>query len=172
MSGFFIYFRKMKSVTFVRLAKSTKSILDIRDIDRPLNERGYQDAYKTGDRLAEMHFKADLLISSPAIRAFSTALIFADRLSHPENNIRLCKNLYETSADEYIDQISETENSVNNIMLFGHNPTISEVMSALLRMPFEDMPTTASVCIRFKIDSWKKIIGAKGELIFYLNPKD
>jgi phosphohistidine phosphatase len=172
MAGFFIYFRKMKTVTLVRHAKSTKSILDIRDIDRPLNERGYLDAYKIGERLAEMHFKADLFISSPAIRAFSTALIFADRLNYPENNIRLCKNLYETSADEYIEQITEAENSANSIVLFGHNPTISEAMSALLRIPFEDMPTTASICMSFKIDSWKKMTGVKGERVFYLTPKD
>jgi phosphohistidine phosphatase len=162
----------MKTVTLVRHAKSTKSLLNIRDIDRPLNERGYQDAYRVGERLAEMHFKADLFLSSPAIRAFSTALIFADRLSYAENNIRLCKSLYETGAEEYIEQVSELEDEVQSVILFGHNPTISEAFCRLLHIPYEDMPTTAAAGMRFKIDSWKKIAGAKGEKIFYLTPKD
>jgi phosphohistidine phosphatase len=165
-------FVNMKTITLIRHAKSTKSILNIRDIDRPLNERGYIDAYKMGERLAEMHFKADLFLSSPAIRAFSTALIFADRLSYAENTIRLCKNLYETSANEYIQQLSEIENEVSSVFLFGHNPTISEAFCKLLHIPYEDMPTAAAAGMRFTIDSWNKIEGAKGEKLFYLTPKD
>src|ERR1051325_9362536 len=97
----------MKTVTLVRHAKSTKSMLNIRDIDRPLNERGYEDAYNVGQRLAAKKFKADMLISSPAIRAFSTALVIADKLSYHENRIVLNKSLYETSADDYFEVMSQ-----------------------------------------------------------------
>jgi phosphohistidine phosphatase len=162
----------MKTIILVRHAKSTKSILNIRDIDRPLNERGYEDAYKVGERLAEMHVKVDLLLSSPAIRAFSTALIFADRLSYPENKIRLCKNLYETDMEEYIQQISEVEENFNSVMLFGHNPVMSETFCKLVGISFEDMPTTATAGIGFKIDSWDKIFGKKGEKLFFISPKE
>ena len=161
----------MKTVTLVRHAKSTKSMLNIRDIDRPLNERGYQDAYTVGQRLAEKHFTADLLISSPAIRAFSTALIIADKLSYAENKIQLCKNLYETSPDDYIHEISLASDSANSVMLFGHNPTISEALTTLLKKGI-DMGTSDIACIQFKIDSWENIFKAKGELVFYISPKD
>jgi phosphohistidine phosphatase len=161
----------MKTLTLVRHAKSTKSMLNIRDIDRPLHERGYEDAYAAGQRLAEKKFAADLLISSPAVRAFSTALIFADRLSYHENKIQLCKNLYETSADDYITEISEAGDSANSVMLFGHNPSISEALTSLLKKGMA-MGTSDCAVIKFEIDSWKNIFKAKGELVLYISPKD
>jgi phosphohistidine phosphatase len=161
----------MKTLTLVRHAKSTKSMLHIRDIDRPLNERGYEDAYGVGQRLAENKFKADLLISSPAIRAFSTALIFADRLSYHENKIVLDKNLYETSADDYIEEISLVTNSTQSIMLFGHNPTMSEVLTRFLKKGME-MGTADTACIQFNIEKWEDISKVNGELKFYLSSKD
>src|SRR3954469_11159183 len=105
----------MKTVTLVRHTKSSKNIPNIRDIDRPLNDRGYQDAYAIGERLSEKSFKAELLISSPAIRAFSTALIIAGRLSYADDKILLRKNLYETSGQEYIEEISHTPESINSV---------------------------------------------------------
>ena len=99
-------------------------------------------------------------------------MIFADKLNYAENKILLVKNLYETSTEEYIQKISEVSDSVNSVMLFGHNPTISETMFALLRMHYEGMATSAAACISFKIDSWKKIFETTGELVFYFSPKD
>jgi len=162
----------MKTVTLVRHAKSSKNIPNIRDIDRPLNDRGYQDAYTIGERLSEKSFKTGLLISSPAIRALSTALIIAGRLSYADDKILLRKNLYETSANEYLEEISNTPEAINSVMLFGHNPTISEALSVLLQKSYEDMDTAAAACINFKINSWKDIFNAKGEIVFHISPKD
>jgi phosphohistidine phosphatase len=160
----------MKTVTLVRHAKSTKSILNIRDIDRPLNERGYEDAYKAGERLAERKPGPALFISSPAIRAFSTAVIIAGRLSYDEEDIMLNKNLYETSAQQYLEVISETPNEIDSVILFGHNPIISEALSMLIKKGF-DMGTADIACIQFEMDKWKDIFKTKGELQYYISPK-
>jgi phosphohistidine phosphatase len=162
----------MKTICLVRHAKSSKSIPGIRDIDRPLNEKGYREAYLVGEKLAEKSFKPQLLISSPAIRAFNTALVFAGRLSYPEEKIILKKDLYETSPEDYINEIMQTENAINSLMLFGHNPLISTVLSKLIKKNYQDMETSAAAAINFNVKAWKDIAGMKGELLFHISPKN
>jgi phosphohistidine phosphatase len=162
----------MKTVCLVRHAKSSKDIPNIRDIDRPLNDRGKKDARLIGEMLAEKSFKADILISSPATRALDTAKIIAKSLSNPENKILKKISLYETSLEDYLETIAETENPVHSIALFGHNPLISMALAKLTKKNYQEMKTCAAACIEFRIKAWNEIRDAKGELLFYLSPKD
>ena len=62
----------MKKLFLVRHAKSSRSIADLEDFDRPLNERGYSDAHLIG-----LHLKNEIdgrlvIISSPAVRVNGT----------------------------------------------------------------------------------------------------
>jgi phosphohistidine phosphatase len=163
----------MKTLYLIRHAKSSWDLHDLPDIDRPLNERGYRDAHLIGGKLLEKAVKADLIISSPANRAISTALIIAREIQYIEDKIVFKKNLYETSADKYISEISLTKDSVNSLMLFGHNPIISETAMLLGEKMKEALATCAVVGLTFKIESWKEISENKnkGELVLYLIPK-
>ncbi|NNC67514.1 MAG: histidine phosphatase family protein, partial [Gammaproteobacteria bacterium] len=58
----------MRILTLVRHAKSSWNDADLRDFDRPLNNRGLKTAPEMGKRLAEAGYKVDIIISSPAIR--------------------------------------------------------------------------------------------------------
>ena len=67
--------RTMKHLTLVRHAKSDWT-LPAKDCDRPLNRRGQREAPGMAQRLAEQHVHVDLLITSPALRALTTATFF------------------------------------------------------------------------------------------------
>jgi hypothetical protein len=66
----------MKTLFLVRHAKSSWDNPGVRDINRPLNERGLHDAPKMGKLIRSLGIKPDLLVSSPAKRALTTAQFF------------------------------------------------------------------------------------------------
>ena len=68
----------MKKILFVRHAKSSWADIKLDDKQRPLNKRGKRDAPLMAARCVEYGLKVQLLISSPAVRAFATCLVFQD----------------------------------------------------------------------------------------------
>jgi phosphohistidine phosphatase len=72
----------MKTLILVRHAKSSRDAPAMPDKDRPLNDRGKRDAPNMGERLAKRDVKPDLILSSPAMRALTTAEIIAKKLEY------------------------------------------------------------------------------------------
>lgn len=161
----------MKTLFLVRHAKSEWANENLTDIDRPLNARGYRDAHFMSEQLKKNKLVPERIISSPAIRATITALIFARNLDYDSENIHLKKMLYETTEKEYLKIISETENSKRSLMLFAHNPTLTVLANSLTKPFTENIPTCGIVGIQFKINDWKEIMTAQGELFLYDFPK-
>lgn len=158
-----------KTLYLVRHAKSDWENTLLLDIERPLNNRGYSNANNMSMWFKSNAYQADCLISSPAVRAISTALIFARNLDYNANNIIIKQELYESSVKDYIKIIQQVSNDVNSVMLFAHNPTISETANKLCNeLPIE-MPTSAIVGIRFECDNWKEI--KQGKLFLFEYPK-
>lgn len=161
----------MQTLTFIRHAKSDWANSSISDIQRPLNERGYRDAQNMSLLLKEKHLSPDLIISSPAIRAYSTALIFSLNFNYPVNKIMLSSMLYESSTNEYIQVIKKLDDSFNTIFLFGHNPVISDVAAKFSEKFQEEMPTCGIVSITKKTKFWKHFMNAETESFFFDFPK-
>lgn len=161
----------MKTLFLVRHAKSEWANENLTDIDRPLNARGYRDAHFMSEQLKKNKLVPEQIISSPAIRATSTALIFARNLDYDCENIQLKKMLYETTEKEYLKIISATDNSRRSLMLFAHNPTLTVLANSLTKPFTENIPTCGIVGIQFKINDWKEIMTAQGELFLYDFPK-
>ena len=72
----------MKTLFLVRHAKSSRDDPVLPDKDRPLNERGMRDASRVGEQLAKRDANPDLILSSPAQRALTTAEIVARKLHY------------------------------------------------------------------------------------------
>ncbi len=77
----------MKTLIIVRHAKSSWDNPDLKDIERPLNDRGEKDAPKMAKRLKEREITPDLLLSSPAVRAIETCRHIAMILEYPLEKI-------------------------------------------------------------------------------------
>lgn len=128
---------------------------NVDDFDRPLKEKGEKDAKRQGKRLAEEEFMPDLILSSPANRAISTAKIVAEELGYTKK-IETNKKIYFESLGIFIDIVQALPMDVDTVMIFGHNPTLSEAVRMMLNMgnPFE-MPTSGMVCLENSIDDWQ-----------------
>ena len=156
----------MKKLFLIRHAKSDWTNPELKDIERYLNERGYSNANKMS---AKFNCVPDLIISSPAIRAMSTALIFARNLNYNSNNLVIKQELYESSVKDYLSVINSIDNNFSTVLLFAHNPTISDLTQELTQSLPMDMPTCAIAGINFDTSDWKK--AKTGELVLFDYPR-
>lgn len=156
----------MKQLFLIRHAKSDWTNPELKDIERYLNERGYANADMMA---AKFNYKPDLIISSPAIRAMSTALIFARHLNYHANNLCIKQELYETSVKEYLSVINAVDNFCHTVLLFAHNPTISGTAQHLTQALPMELPTCGIAGISFNVTDWKK--AKEGKLFLLDYPK-
>ena len=160
----------MKTLFLVRHAKSSRDEPGLSDQERPLNDRGMRDAPKMGARLAKHDVKLDLILSSPAVRARATAEIIAAKLRYKVKDIVLDERLYAATPDNVLDVISELGDKPKCVMVFGHNPELSELASRLARKD-TDMPTCAVAEFAFDIKSWSRVGSDKPAKVTLHEPK-
>jgi phosphohistidine phosphatase len=161
----------LKTVYLVRHAKSSWKHPELSDSERPLNKRGKHDAPFMGRLLKQREEIPELMISSPAKRALSTAKLFADEFKYPKNKIRVSDKLYMAGIMDFFDVIEDTEKLIKRIMVFSHNPGITDLLNYLSGSNIENVPTSGTARIDFDTGSWKDIKKAKGELKFLISPK-
>lgn len=161
----------MKTVFLVRHAKSSWDDASLSDIDRPLNERGAQDAPRMAQLLKDKGIKPSLLISSPANRALSTALVFAEAFGIPPADILVDDDIYEAYVDDIIDIIRDLPASARTVLLFGHNPTFTHVANMFSKRYIDNIPTCGIVQIEAQVTSWANFTEDRGELVDFYFPK-
>lgn len=157
-----------KIVLLLRHAKSSWDVKGISDKDRPLKQRGIRQIGEIGGRLATIGIQLDKVISSPAKRALVTACGIADANDFSCKKIDICDELYFCGPDAIIELLSRQSDDQQTIMLVGHNPDLSEVLSRLCECE-EEMPTCAFAAIELHEPQWKH--AAKGgKLLSYEVP--
>ncbi len=161
----------MKTLFIVRHAKSSWNNPILSDFERPLNDRGRKDAPRMGKRLKEKDIVIDLMMTSPAKRATSTCKRIAEALSYPEEKIRLDEKLYHATEDKMLDIVHNIKDQYDNVMIFGHNPGLTDFVNSLTNGHIANIPTCGIVACNFPVDSWKEIDWGTGEILFYDYPK-
>lgn len=141
------------------------------DEERPLNERGNRDAPVMGKRLKSRGIKPDILISSPALRAQATALKIAAEIGYSEEIIQIDEKLYFDGTNGMLAVIHSIATEVNTAILFGHNPTMTQMVNYLASADVHNMPTCGVAAIKFSIESWKEVEGGLGKLQLFDYPK-
>lgn len=147
----------MKTLFFIRHGKAEDKIPGQSDFDRDLATKGIQDSQIMGKKQRIQGVKPDLILSSPALRALNTAKGFAEALDYPEDRIQTDQKLYDADADQIMELIYGQPNSFDTIMIFGHNPAISEVVIELSREKADILPTAGIASFEFDVDSWEHI---------------
>ncbi|MEJ2053910.1 MAG: histidine phosphatase family protein [Calditrichaceae bacterium] len=161
----------MKSLLLVRHAKSSWQYPGLTDFERPLNKRGHRDAPFMGELLLKRNAVPDLIISSPATRAITTARYFAENMKYSLEKIRTDERLYDASVNDITKVIYETDNTVESLMIVSHNPGLTETADRLSGKIFENIVTSAVMAIQFDAESWDKINSKNADVEFYEYPK-
>ena len=109
-----------------------------------------------GKRLSKRGVKPDLLVSSPALRALTTAQLIADEIGYQRKDIIVDERLYASSPDDLLAVICALDDKVDRVMLFGHNPEFTD-FAHRLSSEVIDMPTCAVVEFCFDAKAWADV---------------
>jgi phosphohistidine phosphatase len=161
----------MKTLYLIRHAKSSWEEPGVADADRPLMPKGIRKTGLVIDYLKNKGVKVDLVISSPAVRAIETAKLVSAGLNYPVNKIKTDRKIYDGFYDRILDIIYGTPNSVDSLMIFGHNPTMTHLANLFLHPGIGIMPTSCVVCITFGTGKWEEIPNSEAHCEFIVFPK-
>jgi phosphohistidine phosphatase len=163
----------VKTLYVIRHAKSSWDVYDLDDFERPLNDRGKRDAPRMGKRLKEKEIHPDLMLSSPAKRALSTARRIAKVIGYKKENIKTVRNLYHPDEETILAIVQQLPAHCTSAMLFSHNPGLTDFVNTLMNgaLDIDNVPTCGVVAFKFNIDHWQDVQWGKGEMVFFDYPK-
>lgn len=162
----------MKKLYLCRHAKSSWKNVRLSDFDRPLNNRGEKSVIKMGKYLRNNNTKPDYIVSSPALRAYTTAKGIAEKLNYDLSNIETNERIYGASVFDLIDIIQNFCDDYKEVMLFGHNPTITYTANELANTNIANVPTCGVATILFDLDNWSEVNMHNGDLLSFDYPKN
>jgi phosphohistidine phosphatase len=164
--------RPMKTLTILRHGKSSWDDDKLPDYERPLSPRGEKNAPLMAERLTEAGIRPSLIMSSPAVRAWSTARLVAKAISYPVEFLQRDDRLYLAGVDKLLDVMAEQDAAFNNIVLVGHNPGLTEFANFLLPDVTDDIPTCGLVALNIETEDWDLRGRKTAELLLYDYPKN
>jgi len=160
-----------KRLVLIRHGKSDWADHGIKDFDRPLNHRGNKNAPEMAERMVRKNLVPELIVSSPAKRAFSTAKHFSEVWEMPFENIRQEMAIYEANVTALLKVVNGLSNDVNLIALFGHNPGLTDLVNELADAHIYNLPTAGIVVIDFPFEDWSMVSRHTGSLFLFDCPK-
>jgi len=159
----------MKQLYLIRHAKSSWSS-PLNDVDRPLTNRGIQDAHLVSGVVFHELPEACLFWSSIAKRAKETAVILAQNVSYPLESIQFKAELY-TFDDRKLEQIIKScSESCDHLIVCGHNEAITNFVNKFGDRFIDNVPTSGFVKLAFNANCWKDI--ADGQTLKTIFPKE
>jgi phosphohistidine phosphatase len=163
----------MKLVTIVRHAHAEKHDGDVEDFERRLDKRGRKEAEQMAELAHGLGVRADYVVSSPAVRAISTAKEFARSLGYPLQKIRHDDRIYLAERATLVGILRATPASARHVVLVGHNPGLSRLAGWLAGdETIGELPTAAVCTLKAAIDGWDGIAAGAFEKVRLRWPDD
>lgn len=168
----------MKTIFLLRHAKSDWGNPNLADFDRPLAKRGLNDAPLMGDVLINFDIVPDKILSSPAKRAKQTAELVSQACGY-KKSIEWHESFYGGGSDDLIGAIRRLPNTIQRVMLVGHNPTMEDTAINLLigdEAAFDDsmsikVPTAGLICLDAPVLDWATLEPGDTILRWFLIPR-
>jgi len=161
----------MKLLILMRHGKSSWEDCNLDDYDRPLNERGRRNAADMGAFLLGKTGIPDLVLSSPAKRAFTTAVVATEVMGYPKEKIVTDKELYLAWIDDILRSISKVPDTIGSCMVVGHNPGLTYLINHF-GIRLDNLPTASTACFTFEVQRWKEITPDKARFQWLKQAKE
>ena len=153
----------------MRHAKSSWSNLKLTDLQRPLNARGRHDAPLMGQALAKVTVAIDEIILSPSIRTKETSVNIKKYVNFSSE--RIVDRLYHASIEDISNVVSMIADSVDSILLIGHNPGLTYFYNLYATDKIENLHTCGLDHIRLNADKWSEMDTTNARVEFLKYPK-
>jgi len=162
----------MKKLIFVRHGRAEEAAEEFTDFERSLTPKGKYISKAMAHSFTEIEKSPDMIVSSPAFRALETAIIFAGEFRIKPEKVIIDSNLYYRMNFQYLTNLlSSIDNDIDTIMLFGHNPSFSDLSNSLSENGCEYIPKTGITVISFNIKKWTDLKQRTGKLMYFLKPE-
>ena len=125
-----------------------------------------------GRRIAAAGIRPSLIVSSPAVRAWTTARTIAKVIGYPLEFLQREKTLYFATVDEILDVIVAQDPKFNSLMLVGHYPGFTSFANYLVPGLTNNLPTAGIVCVQLDQDNWDLYERPEVELVLHDFPKN
>ncbi|MCR9183198.1 MAG: histidine phosphatase family protein [Flavobacteriaceae bacterium] len=158
----------MKTLYITRHAKSSWEE-NVEDHQRPLNTKGKLDIVLVSNYVATNFKKPDLIKTSDANRALTTALQFKKAFQIPDESFKIENSMYDFSGERVLRAIEKTSGDIDILMVFGHNYGLTQLVNKLGSKFIDNLPTCGFVQIDFDTDNWNNL--AKGKTQAMVFPK-
>ena len=160
----------MKTLFLLRHAKAGPEDAGTPDIRRPLTDQGFHDARVVSEALLQQDLIPEIIVSSDAVRAFTTAFVFVATFEKISGDIILEHSLYESTIKDYLKVLNNIDETFSSCMIVGHNNIISMFASELLKMNHEGLQTSGVVVISSPANKWVEFDTFPCKLILNLYP--
>jgi phosphohistidine phosphatase len=161
-----------RRITLLRHAKSDWNSPTRDDFDRPLNARGMNDAPRMGRQLHQRGLHPQLILSSSAVRAISTARIVATELGYSAESIQTDDDLYLATPKMLLQILCRTGATYTDVLLVGHNPGLTDLANRIGNVTIDNIPTCGALCIELAADKWEALTDGVGQLVWFDFPKN
>ncbi len=159
----------MKLVVLMRHGKSDWDAGARDDHSRPLARRGERAAIAMGRLLAEAGVVPDVVVTSSATRARTTAELAVQAMLRAVP-IHITDALYGASPGMVFDEIHRLDERTESVMLVGHEPTWSAT-ARIMTGGAVVVKTATVVGIEFGASRWAHVSPGAGSLWFVHQPR-
>jgi phosphohistidine phosphatase len=145
----------MKHLILIRHAETAEKVTGQTDKGRELTTGGMRQAATAGVFLREQSVPIDIIMSSPASRAATTAQLIAEQLGAVDL-ISIEDELYQVSVGALFEMLRKADEH-QNIAIVGHNPTISYFAEFIADTDVEALTPGTTVILKVPIANWKDL---------------
>ncbi len=160
----------MKTLLVMRHAKSDWEAAFNDDHERPLASRGVKAARRMGRFVRDAGTVPELVISSTAVRARTTAELAAEAGSWG-CPLETARDLYSGGVERVVELMAHADPAVDRFLIAGHQPTWSSLVGWLIGGGRVRMPTAAVACLDLAIGDWAALRAGSCELRWLAIPK-
>ena len=162
----------MKTLLILRHAKSSWGDASRDDRERPLNARGRRDAPRVGDRLRDAALVPDVIITSDAVRAHTTAVAVAEAAGFA-GDLVVDPLLYHASPEDVLAVVRTVPDAhARIVMIVGHNPGLEDLVEQLAGKRHH-LPTAALAHLALAMDAWDELdASTRATLVDLWRPKE
>jgi len=134
-----------RRLTLLRHGKAQSIDACAEDFERALTRRGSIEAREMAARIVYRGLIPDLILVSPAERAWATAEIVAAACELDPKQVQCARELYLATPEATWRLLSRRDPALRHIMICGHNPGLSQIASRLGPKPQPRELATAGI---------------------------
>ena len=125
-----------------------------------------------GRELMAREVQPDLIMTSTAVRALTTATLVAKELEYDIETMAVEEAIYKADKNELLDILKNIPNQFEQVLLVGHNNTLTELANKISPELIPNIPTAGVVALNFNCTTWREIAKENAHLLFFDYPKN